>query len=62
MVYVEIVHIFFYILFQGKERPAKTKIMPAKKTPYSVGLSEVGLRALLVNLGFSKHLFDSAQC
>ena len=30
LVYVEIVHIFFYILFQGKERPAKTKIMLAK--------------------------------
>ena len=29
----ELVHIFFYkfsFLFQGKERPAKTKLMPAK--------------------------------
>ena len=35
LVYVQIVHIYFFIykftiLFQGKERPAKTKLMPAK--------------------------------
>ena len=31
--YVEIVHIYFKkfnILFEGKERPAKTKLFPAK--------------------------------
>ena len=34
LVYVEIVHIYFFykfnIFFQGKERPAMTKLMPTK--------------------------------
>ena len=46
VLYVEIVHIYlfnkFNILFQGKERPAKTKLILAK------------LREVLVNFGFSK--------
>ena len=48
LVHVEIAHMslknLFNILFQSKERPAKTKCVPAK------------LRAVLVNFGFSRNI------
>ena len=66
LVFVAIVHIYFYFLFlyslQGKERPAQTNLMPAK------------LRAVLATFGFSENIIcrlravlacavsDSAQC
>ena len=55
LVFVEIDHIYlkkkFNILFQGKERPAKTKLMPVK------------LRAVLVTFGFTENgIADSTQC
>ena len=52
--YVVIVHIYFKtklipILLQGLERPAKTKLMPAK------------LRAVLATLGFSENVIHSVS-
>ena len=51
--YVQIVTLYNknYILYQGKGRPAHTKLMPPK------------LRAVLDTFGFSKNEFaDSAHC
>ena len=43
--------IFFNILIEGKERPAKTKLFPAK------------LRAVLITFGSSENVIvDSVQC
>ena len=61
--YVEIVPIYFFtkfnILYHGEERPAETKLMPAKlravvacaeSTPCSVSLRQVRLRTVLAYL------------
>ena len=52
--YIQIVPIYlkkFYILYQGKERPAQPKFMLAK------------LSAVLDTFGFSENEFaDTAQC
>ena len=46
----------FFIPFKGEERPAKTKLTPAK-LPRSVSQLRVRLRAVLVSAES-----DSAQC
>ena len=55
--YVEIVNIHKkkYFYYQGKERPAKTKLVPAKLRTVHVSLHEVWLNVVLVNFGFSKN-------
>ena len=48
---VHILYVYFFFfsnIYQGKERPAKTK-WKARKTPRSVSLCGVGLRAVFVN-------------
>ena len=59
-VHDEIVHMYFYtlnILFQRKERPTKTKFMPAKLQVVFVCMREVRLDAVLASMES-----DSAQC
>ena len=51
----------FCIPFKGKERPAKTKLMPAKLR--AVLPAQIRLHAVLATFGFSEMSFTgSTQC
>ena len=50
----------FYIPFKGKERPAKTKFIPAKLLR-RLTLREVRLRTVYATFGFSENLVVDSQ-